>query len=123
MAILLIEDDRLMRVTLNDALTSDGHSVCAVATLSDALTAIRTSDFDLVITDVRLPDGDGLDVIPQAFQAHAQVIVMTAYGDMKQKALVMESGAFGYVTKPFDLRILLDSVRQALGGKRAESSW
>jgi two-component system response regulator AtoC len=117
--ILLIEDEKLMRVTLEDALKSAGYEVVSFETGTGALNFLRDNSFDVVVTDVRLPDIDGIDILRQITMTNdAQVIVMTAFGTIKDAVETMKLGAFDYITKPFSLDEFLLLVERALDVKR-----
>ncbi len=103
--LLIIEDDKIMRVTLTDSLTMKGHEVLATATGADGMTAFGEDEFSLVITDVMLPDMNGLDILDVILKKdpRAVVLIMTAYGTIKDAVEAMKLGAFDYITKPFSL--------------------
>jgi two-component system response regulator AtoC len=113
--ILLVEDDKLMRVTLEDSFLGAGYYVFPVDTGGDAIDALKENTFDLVVTDVRLPDIDGFKVIEEASKSgNCQTIMMTGYGTIKDAVEAMRLGAFDYVTKPFALDEFLLIVGRAL---------
>ncbi len=117
--ILIIEDEKLMRVTLEDALKSAGYDVISLKTGKEALDAFRDNSFDVVVTDVRLPDIDGIDILREIAQTKdVQVIVMTAFGTIKDAVEAMKLGAFDYITKPFSLDEFLLLIERALDVKR-----
>ncbi len=117
--ILLIEDEKLMRITLVDALKSAGYGVVASETGKEALDSLKNGSFDVVVTDVKLPDADGLNILREVVQFHdTQVIVMTAYGTIKNAVEAMKLGAFDYITKPFSLEEFLILVERALEIKK-----
>jgi len=103
-SILIVEDERIMRVTLADYLAARGYDVTAVETLREGVQSIRAGQYDILITDVKLPDGSGLDLLGEA-REHSQtdVIVMTAYGTIKDAVAAIKHDAFDYITKPFSL--------------------
>ena len=117
--VLLIEDEKLMRVTLEDSLRAAGYEVSSHASGDKALQAVREDDFQIVVTDVRLPDMDGLDILKKIrSSSDAQVIVMTAFGTIKDAVEAMKMGAFDYITKPFSLDEFLLLVERALEVRR-----
>lgn len=118
-SILLIEDDRLMRVSLEDALGGAGYDVMSFETGAEALNALKSGSFDIVVTDFRLPDMDGFNIVKEiAGHRDSPVIVMTAYGTIKDAVEAMKLGAFDYITKPFALDEFLLLVERALELKR-----
>ena len=118
-SILLIEDEKIMRVTLEDALSGAGYDVMSFETGGAALQAIKDNSFDVAVTDVRLPDMDGFDVAREIIgRSDTPVIVMTAYGTIKDAVEAMKLGAIDYITKPFALDEFLLLVERALEMKR-----
>jgi DNA-binding NtrC family response regulator len=103
--LLIIEDDKIMRVTLTDYLRSKGHEVVACSLGADGITGFDKEDFSLVISDVMLPDMNGLDILKKIKEKdpNAVVIIITAYGTIKDAVEALKLGAFDYMTKPFAL--------------------
>jgi two-component system, NtrC family, response regulator AtoC len=114
-AVLLIEDDKIMRISLEDALKGAGYDVSSFETGTEALRAFGENPSDVVITDVKLPDMDGFDIIKEITKRQdVPVIMMTAYGTIKDAVEAMKLGAFDYLTKPFVLDELLLLIERAL---------
>ncbi len=115
-SILIVEDEKILRISLTDALKAEGYTILAVPNGEEALHAIKQGDFSLVITDIRLPDISGMEILRQSLQISpsAPVIVMTAYGNIKDAVESMRIGAFDYITKPFDLDEMFVTVNKAL---------
>ncbi|HBG72209.1 MAG TPA: hypothetical protein DDX05_00935 [Deltaproteobacteria bacterium] len=117
--VCLIEDEKIMRVTLEDALKGAGYEVVSFETGAAGLEALRNAPCDVVVTDVRLPDMDGFDIVREITrQGGSQVIVMTAFGTIKDAVEAMKLGALDYITKPFSLDEFLLLVERALELKR-----
>ena len=117
--ILLIEDEKIMRVTLEDALKGEGYEVMSFEAGGSALQSMKSNSFDVAVTDVRLPDMDGFDIVREITRTKdAPVIVMTAYGTIKDAVEAMKLGAFDYITKPFALDEFLLLIERALEIKR-----
>jgi two-component system response regulator AtoC len=117
--VCLIEDEKIMRVTLEDALKGAGYEVVSFETGAAGLEALRNAPCDVVVTDVRLPDMDGFDIVREITrQGDSQVIVMTAFGTIKDAVEAMKLGALEYITKPFSLDEFLLLVERALELKR-----
>jgi DNA-binding NtrC family response regulator len=115
--VLIVEDDNGVREGLVRAVGSKGHETAAVSGVAEARAALAAGAYDCVLLDVRLKDGDGLDLlreIREGAAAETPVIMATAFGDSERTILAMKTGAFEYVTKPFDLPILLDAVDRAV---------
>jgi two-component system response regulator AtoC len=115
-SIIVVEDEKIVRVSLVDALKEEGYTVLSVENGNDAIAALEEGQFSLVITDIRLPGSGGLEILrkSQAESPTTPVIMMTAYGNIKDAVEAMRIGAFDYITKPFDLDEMLLSVERAL---------
>ncbi|MBI5076740.1 MAG: sigma-54-dependent Fis family transcriptional regulator [Nitrospirae bacterium] len=113
--VLLIEDEKIMRVTLEDALKAAGFEVMAFETGGAAMQSFGDNSFDAAVTDVMLPDMNGFDIVREiTSRSDTPVIVMTAYGTIKDAVEAMKLGAFDYITKPFSLDEFLLLVQRAL---------
>jgi DNA-binding NtrC family response regulator len=114
--ILVVDDEESMRLALSEALTRSGHSVDCVSNGYDALTKINTAPVKLVITDVRMPKMDGLEVLQEIKKISPQtpVIVITAYGAVQNAVDAMRKGATDYILKPFSFEDLGAAVKRAL---------
>ncbi|HWV39394.1 MAG TPA: sigma-54 dependent transcriptional regulator [Vulgatibacter sp.] len=117
MAHLLIVDDELsMREMLEILLRKAGHSVVALDDASAACARIEEEDFDLVISDLRLGQRSGIEVLERtkAVRPHTEVLVITAYATTENAIQAMKLGAYDYLTKPFKVEELLVVVQKAL---------
>lgn len=122
MAKILIVDDELSIVeVLKSLLTREGHIISTSADGKDALKQLKEQVFDLLITDIRLPEIDGISLLRRAreLQSHLAVIVITAYAKVDNAVEAMKNGAFDYVTKPFKFDELLLTVQRALSYEQA----
>jgi len=108
-AVLIIDDEPLMRLSLEDALRAVGCEVRAAATGPEGLALLEQTAFDIVITDLRLPGVDGLTLLQAAKQRSpkTEVIVITAHGSVETAVGAMKAGAYDYITKPFSMEELL----------------
>jgi len=115
-AILVVDDDEVMRQTLSDVLKKRGYGVSTAETGGQTLSYIKDKPFDLVLLDIRLPDMDGLDVLKRIkeLDGDLMVIVMTAYSDVQTAVTAMKSGAYHYIDKPFELEELKILIQKAL---------
>lgn len=109
LSILVIDDEPLMRMSIVDALQAVGHDVQEAADGTEGLALLQTKPFDLVITDLRLPGADGVQIVRACQQAprKPEVIVITAHGSVDTAVQAMKSGAHDYITKPFSMDELL----------------
>ncbi|WP_141589235.1 MULTISPECIES: response regulator transcription factor [unclassified Myxococcus] len=116
MRALLVEDEpELARLVANEA-TSQGFSVDAVASVTEARSAIHLGAYAIVLLDRRLPDGDGLCLIPElrAMQPEAGVLVISAMGDVPERVAGLDAGADDYMEKPFHADELRARIRSVL---------
>ncbi|HVV00849.1 MAG TPA: sigma-54 dependent transcriptional regulator [Verrucomicrobiae bacterium] len=119
-SILLIEDDPGIAMTLRRVLAEEGHEV-AIERRGDAgLQTARSGDFDAVLTDMRLPGLDGLDLVRELHQAHPRlpIVLMTAHGTTDTAIEATKSGAYDYLVKPFEIPELLKVVEGAIASRR-----
>jgi two-component system, NtrC family, response regulator PilR len=114
--ILIVDDERSMREFLAIHLRRAGHRVEAAPGGTEALAVLKTREFDVVITDLRMPDIDGMAVLEHTKQLHAdtQVIVITAFASTETAIAAMKAGAYDYLTKPFKLDEVSLVVERAL---------
>ncbi len=115
--ILVVDDDYHMRVALTEALSKAGYDVRAAEDGRVAMDSIRKSVCDLVITDVKMPFVNGIDLLGRIKKEHCSlpVIVITAYGTVQHAVNAIKEGAFDYIQKPFDTGTLYEVVQRALG--------
>ena len=120
--ILVADDDRAIRTVLNQALARLGHDVRTTGTAAQLWRWVADGDGDLVITDVVMPDENGLDLIPRIkkLRPELRVIVMSAQNTLLTAVKATERGAFEYLPKPFDLRELVNVVERALSSRAVQ---
>ncbi len=118
--ILVIEDDRRMRSLLKEVLTREGYSVLTAGNGEEALDILKRRPFDLMVTDLKMPEMDGLTLLSRARELYPEslIIVITAYGTVESAIQAMRLGAYDYIQKPFDPEGLLLVVRKALDYQR-----
>lgn len=102
--ILLVEDEKINRITLQKLLEHAGHEVTAVETGTKGMLAVQNENWEVVLTDLRLPGADGLEILDRVKQIspNTQVLLMTAYASVENAISALKKGAFDYLTKPFD---------------------
>lgn len=113
MRILIVEDDKIIGDGLVQGLLMDNYAVDWVETKASAETALLTTPYDLLVLDIGLPDGSGLDVLKKLRQEENDlpVLILTAYDETPQKVKGLDSGADDYLIKPFDLDELRARIR------------
>jgi DNA-binding NtrC family response regulator len=125
-SILVVDDKDSVRRMLADTLVSNGHQVEVARNGNSAVEKAKGNHFDLVLTDLKLPEMDGLEVLNAVKESDPEtaVIVMTAYGTIETAVSAMKLGAFDFLTKPFDPDHLTVLIDRALENRRlmAENS-
>lgn len=114
--ILIIDDEETMCSLLRDTLSEEGYKVSATQNAKEALEAAKDNSFDLVITDLKMPEIDGLQIVKQIkeFDEDNVVIVITAYPSFETVQEALRLGAYDYITKPFDLGDISFTVKKAM---------
>ena len=113
--VLVVDDDRVGRESLGEALTEMGYRACEAPDAATALRLIEAEPVELVLTDLRMPEIDGIELLQRIrrHDAHLGVILITAYATVHTAVEAMKLGAFGYVQKPIDLDELAAQVQRA----------
>ncbi|MHC4425045.1 MAG: sigma-54-dependent transcriptional regulator [Planctomycetota bacterium] len=114
--ILIVEDEQDMLLGLRKILSNQGYNVEIAGSGSVGLEKIQKSNFDIVITDLKMPDVDGIELLRKVKEIHSDtiVIVITGYGTVENAVEAMKLGAYDYITKPFDAEHIRMVVRKAL---------
>jgi CheY-like chemotaxis protein len=112
-SILVVEDEEIMRDSLVDWFSGEGHSVDAAGDGEEALVRFKVEDYDALIIDLKLPGRDGLQVLVDVKKRNpgARVVIVTAYPSYETAVEAMRRGAVDYLPKPFDLERLTSSLR------------
>src|SRR5215468_10535883 len=115
--ILIVDDDAGQRSLLDSFLKSQGFETVPVGSGEHALERLRTEQFSMMISDVRMPGLTGLETLRRARLESAilPVLLVTAYADIREAVGAMRDGAVNYLAKPIDLDELLLNVQQAIG--------
>ena len=117
--VLTVDDSVSLRKLVASTLVTVGHSVTEAANGQDALVRIKECKFDLIISDLNMPIMDGLTFIRNvrivAAYKHTPILVLTTEMDPAKKKEAKESGATGWIVKPFDPPQLLATIRKVLG--------
>ncbi len=117
--VLLADDDRAIRTVLTQAITRAGCRVRATGSANTLWRWVEDGEGDLILTDVVMPDGDGLDLLPAIKRKRPDlpVIVMSAQNTVMTAIRAAEAGAYEYLPKPFDLKEVLGHIRKALSAR------
>ena len=118
--ILVADDDEIPRDIVSSILYKEGYSVVSATNGIEAINILRLEDINLVITDLRMPGADGLDVLKHALiiNPEAAVVILTAYGTLDTALEAIKGGAYDYLTKPFKVQEILILAERAY--KRVE---
>src|SRR3954471_10040922 len=114
--VLLIDDEEKLRSLLARLLKLEGYAITEASTLKAAYKALDTEEPDVILCDVKLPDGSGVDFIAQIKQYHQliEIILLTAYGNIPDGIQAMKNGAFDYITKGDDNNKVVPLLSKAL---------
>jgi len=115
-AILLIEDEARLRENLQTLLQSEGYCVTTAQNGAEGIKRLRQEDFDLVITDLMMPEVDGFQVLEylKAYSPETVVVVMTAYVSAGSVIDALRKGAYDYLSKPFEFDLMKVTIARAL---------
>jgi two-component system, NtrC family, response regulator PilR len=121
--VLVVDDEEDIRELFILTLQRMGLSCDTAALLSEGIQLIDKKNYDLVLTDMRLPDGDGIELVRhvQKTKPHIPIAVITAYGNIESAVNTLKAGAFDYVSKPINLDMLKRLVSTAIGMQPFES--
>ena len=116
-SLLVVDDEPDLRTLYELTLLREGYDVDSAGSVEEAWARLAERGYSAVITDMRLPDGNGLDLLRRldAAQRPEKTIVITAYGSAENAVEALKAGAFDYLTKPVDLRQFRSVVASALG--------
>ncbi|RMG74078.1 MAG: response regulator [Nitrospirae bacterium] len=114
--ILIIDDDEIARDVIVSLLSKEGFSVKSAKDGIEGIATLKMNRFDLVITDLKMPGADGIEVLKEAkrIDPKTSVVILTAYGTLDNALEAIRLGAFDYITKPFKLQELLFVVENAM---------
>jgi two-component system, OmpR family, phosphate regulon response regulator OmpR len=122
--VLLIDDDVRLCDLLKTYLSGHGFDVTVANTVKDGIRNLRNEDYDLVLLDIMLPDGDGLEVCKKIRNdSPVPVIMLTARGADEDKIIGLELGADDYLAKPFNPRELVARIKAVLRRKGGSPDW
>ena len=117
--ILIVDDDQDTCDALEEILVDEGYQTFAALTGRSALTKVKKSKPDLVLLDIKMPKMDGIEALNRIkkIDKHVVVVMITAYGALNTAKDAMRLGAYDYVTKPFDMKLIKAVVKEALAEK------
>src|ERR1700741_2299619 len=115
--LLIVDDEAVQLKALAETLSLEGYSITGFPSARRALDALRSQEFDLLLTDLMMPEMDGIALLSaaQAIAPEQVAIVMTGHAAIDTAVKAMKAGALDYIVKPFRLNIILPVIRRALG--------
>lgn len=122
--ILIVDDEEGLREGLSKLLKEEGYAVLAAETGEEALDILRQSRIDLVLTDMRMPGMDGLELLKKIRERHRDVgvIILTGYGHIESYIEAMNFGAIEYVSKPFKVNELKFIINKVLTNNKTDNA-
>ncbi len=123
MKILLVDDDEWIRDSMQLFFEAEGCHLTALETAEEGLEALKKQDYDIIITDYRLPGMDGLDFLKRIHDPHAQAIkiLITAYGSHEVVSEASKLGVHDFIEKPFTSDIVEGALSSLVGARKHKS--
>ncbi|HAM52387.1 MAG TPA: hypothetical protein DCP92_17455 [Nitrospiraceae bacterium] len=121
--ILVIDDEEIVRISCKKCLAPEGYDVDVAPNGIEGMRLAQTTKYDLVLTDLKMPEMDGMEFIMKAkeSQPDTKVIMLTGYTTVEHAVKAMSLGAYNYIEKPFTPDTLITVVREALETKQEET--
>ncbi len=114
-AILVVEDDLLTRRTLHDLLQREGFAVTTAGTVAETMAEVNRRAYDLILLDLILPDGDGMDACSRIRERHRMpIVILSTRRQLKDRVAGLDTGADDYIVKPFEPAEMIARVRAQL---------
>lgn len=120
--ILVLDDEEIVRVSCKKCLTPEGYDVDVAANGVEGLAMTENNRYDVILTDLKMPDMDGMEFLAKVKERHpdTKVIMITGYSTVEHAVKAMRMGAYNYIEKPFTPDALIDAVKEALTGEKTE---
>ncbi|MDR4508251.1 MAG: sigma-54 dependent transcriptional regulator [Candidatus Brocadiaceae bacterium] len=117
--VLIVDDEKLMRISLESQLKKAEYNVKSVDNAVGGLKMVKSEEYDVVITDLRLPEMGGMEFLKEIkrYDQEIIVVIMTAYGTLESAVLAIKEGAYDYIAKPFSTDELIIKLQRALHHK------
>jgi DNA-binding NtrC family response regulator len=118
--ILVIDDEEIVRISCRKCLAPEGYEVDTAPNGAEGLRLTRENHYALILTDLKMPDMDGMEFLMtmKETQPEARVIMITGYSTLEHAEEATRLGAYNYIEKPFTPDTLIAAVREALQGKK-----
>lgn len=117
--ILIVDDERAIRDSLSMVLQEEGYDTATASDGREALELLKTSDYDIMITDLKMPEMDGMTLVRQSQQICPQtsIIIITAHGSLESAIEALRMGAYDYILKPFDFDDVMHKIKRLVNHK------
>lgn len=117
--VLIVDDEKLIRISLESQLKKEGYTVKSVDNALDGIKMIKSEEYDVVVTDLRLSGMSGMDFLKEIKKHNQEIIVfiMTAYGTLESAVSAIKEGAYDYIAKPFSADELIIKLQRAVSLK------
>ncbi len=119
--VLVIDDEEIVRISCRKCLTPEGYEADVAANGADGLRLARENHYDVILTDLKMPDMDGMEFLMtmKEMQPEAKVIMITGYSTVEHAEEATRLGAYNYIEKPFTPDTLIAAVNEAIRGKKS----
>lgn len=120
--ILVLDDEEIVRISCKKCLTPEGYDVDVAANGVEGLAMTENTRYDVILTDLKMPDMDGMEFLAKVKERHpdTKVIMITGYSTVEHAVKAMRMGAYNYIEKPFTPDALIEAVKEAMEGERTE---
>jgi len=121
--VLIIDDENIVRVSCERTLSPEGYEVRLAQNGLDGLKMLEQEGFDIVLTDLKMPDMDGIEILRKVKEGwpSTEVIIITGYQTVDTAVKAIKFGAYNYIEKPFTPDTLLSAVDEALANKKKQA--
>jgi len=121
--ILIVDDDPIFLILLHRTLLDEGYQVIKAERSQEAISAMESESFDLVITDLVMPDIDGIELTRRilGIDPKLPIIIITGSGYFEKAAEAMKIGAYDFIAKPFELKKICTTIKNALDYRKIKS--
>ena len=121
--VLIIDDENIVRVSCERTLSPEGYEVRLAQNGLDGLKILEQENFDIVLTDLKMPDMDGIEILRKVKEGwpSTEVIIITGYQTVDTAVKAIKFGAYNYIEKPFTPDTLLSAVDEALANKKKQA--
>lgn len=114
--ILVLDDEEIVRVSCKKCLIPEGYDVDVAANGVEGLSMTENNRYDVILTDLKMPDMDGMEFLVKVKERHpdTKVIMITGYSTVEHAVKAMRMGAYNYIEKPFTPDALIEAVKEAM---------